>query len=187
MMISLFCICFIQQVYPQSSSSDSSFHPYHINYWVTGTILGVGSLTNYLGIPKLRSKTELSLLEIQELNRSDINGIDVWSLKQDPSKRGAFMNYSNYSLMSILALPASLLFDHRIGRDWFDMLLMYLETMTVTTNIYEWSFLGPNFQDRMRPITYYDQLPYNERKQADNRNSFYSGLLHLPRQPRSFW
>jgi membrane-associated phospholipid phosphatase len=175
MMISLSCICFIQQVYPQSSSSDSSSHPYHIDYWGTGIILGVGSLANYLGTPGVRSKADLSLWEIQELNRGDVHGIDTWSLKLDPSNRRTFFNYSNYTLWSTLALPASFLFDHRIKRDLFDMLLMYLKTITIATNIYEWSFLGPNFQDRMRPITYYDQVPYNERKQGDNRNSFFSG------------
>jgi membrane-associated phospholipid phosphatase len=172
--VALFFICFIKHVYPQSSS-DSSFRPYHINYWATGTILGVGSITNYLGIAQLRSKDELSFLEIQALNRGQINGIDSWVLNLDPSNIGAFKNYSNYALTSIIALPAILMFDHRISRDWFDMLLMYLETMTITTNIYEWSFLGPTFQNRIRPAAYYDQLPYDERKLADNRNSFYSG------------
>ncbi len=175
MIVAFFCVCFIQHAYPQSSSSDSSFHPYHINYWITGTVLGLGSLTNYLGIPKLQSKAELSLLEIEALNKGSIHGIDSWALNQNPSKRGAFLNYSNYTLMSILTLPATLMLDRRISRDWFDMLLMYLETITITTNIYEWSFLGPNFQNRIRPAAYYDQLPYDERRLADNRNSFYSG------------
>ena len=85
------------------------------------------------------------------------------------------MGYSNLALTSILALPASLLFDRRTRRDWFGLLLMYLETITVTTNIYEWSLLGPNSQNRIRPVAYYDQVPYDERILANNRNSFYSG------------
>jgi len=174
-MMFLLCIGFIQQAYSQSSSSDNSPHPFHINYWLTGTILGVGSVANYLGTPGVQRKAELSLWEIQELNKSDVHGIDAWALKQDPTHRGTFFNYSNYALWSTLALPASLLFDRRIRRDLFDMVLMYLETITIATNIYEWSFLGPNFQERMRPITYYDQVPYDERKQGDNRSSFFSG------------
>jgi membrane-associated phospholipid phosphatase len=175
MLVAFFCVGSLDQAYAQYSDRDSSDHPYHVNTWVTGAILGVGSFTDYLGIPKLQGKADLSFWEIQALNKGDIHGVDAWSLKQDPSKRGAFLNDSDYALMSILALPASLLFDRRIRRDWFDMFLMYLETMVVTTNIYEWSFLGPNFQDRMRPAAYYDQLPYNERTPSDNRNSFYSG------------
>jgi membrane-associated phospholipid phosphatase len=142
---------------------------------VTGTICGAGAFANYLGISYLRRKQELSPLEIQALNKGNINSFDSWAFKQDASKRGAFEKYSDYTLMSLNALPVSLLLDKKIRRDWLGILLMYLETMTITTNIYEWSFLGPNFQNKMRPVAYYDQLSYEERKIADNRNSFYSG------------
>jgi membrane-associated phospholipid phosphatase len=67
------------------------------------------------------------------------------------------------------------MFDKQIRQDWFDVLLMYVETMSITPNIYEWSPLGVNFQNRIRPIAYYDQLTYDQRKSANNRNSFYSG------------
>jgi membrane-associated phospholipid phosphatase len=173
--ISFFCIFLVINAYPQSSASDFSFHPYRINYWVTGTICSVGAFANYLGISHLRQKYELSLLEIQALNREKFNSLDNWAFKQDPSKRGAFENYSDYTLFSSLALPVFLMFDKQIRRDGFDMLFMYLETMSITTNIYEWSFLGPNFQNKIRPVAYYDRIPYDERKLANNRNSFYSG------------
>jgi len=173
--IALFCIYLVKPSYSQSPASDPSFHLYRINYWVTGTICGAGAVANYLGISHLRRKHELSLLEIQALNRSQINSFDSWAFKQDASKRGAFEKYSDYTLMSSIALPVSLMLDKQIRRDWLGILLMYLETMTITTNIYEWSFLGPNFQNKMRPVAYYDQLSYEERKLANNRNSFYSG------------
>jgi membrane-associated phospholipid phosphatase len=67
------------------------------------------------------------------------------------------------------------MFDKQIKRDWVDVLLMYVETMSITPNIYEWTPLGVNFQNRIRPIAYYDQLPYDQRNSANNRNSFYSG------------
>jgi membrane-associated phospholipid phosphatase len=170
-----FCICLAQQVYPQSSASDSSFHPYHVNYWVTGTIIGVGLSANYLGTGLVFHKTELSQLEIQALNKDIINSIDSWALKQDPSKKDAFADYSNYVLVPAVVLPAFLMFDKQIRQDWFDVLLMYVETMSITPNIYEWSPLGVNYQNRIRPVAYYDQLTYDQRKSANNRNSFYSG------------
>jgi len=169
------CICTVNQVYAQSSASDSSFHPYHVNYWATGSILGVGALANYLGIGKILNKEEVSQLEILALNRGIINDIDSWALKQDPTDRNTFENYSDYTLISSVVLPVFLIFDKKIKRDWADMLLIYLETMSITTNIFEWSFLGPTFQNRLRPVTYYDQLTYDEKKSGNNRNSFYSG------------
>ena len=175
LIIVLLSICSFEQVYPQSSASDSSFHPYHVNYWVTGGILCVGALSNYLGIGKILNKVDVSRLEIQALNRDIINNIDYWALKQDPSLRNTFENYSDYTLFSSVALPVFLIFDKKIKQDWSDILLIYLETMSITTNIFEWSFLGPNFQNRLRPVTYYDQLTYDEKKSGNNRNSFYSG------------
>ncbi len=169
------CISSVQQVYPQSSASDSSFHPYHVNYWVTGIAIGVGLSANYLGEGLVFHKEELSQLEIQALNKGIMNGVDSWAFKQDPSKKDAFANYSNYVLVTSVVLPVFLMLDKQIKQDWVDVLLMYVETMSITPNIYEWSPLGVNFQNRVRPVAYYDQLTYDQRKSANNRNSFYSG------------
>ena len=173
--LALFALCLAQQMYSQSSASDSSFHPYHVNYWVTGTIIGVGLTTNYLGVTRVLGKEELSRLEIQALNRGIINSIDSWALRQDPSNFNSFANYSDYTVAATVVLPTLLLFDKQIRQDWSDVLLMYVETMSITPNIYEWSFLGPTFQNRIRPLAYYDQLTYDQRKSGNNRNSFYSG------------
>ncbi|MGD1045146.1 MAG: phosphatase PAP2 family protein [Bacteroidota bacterium] len=168
-------ICLAQQVYSQSSARDSSFHPYHVNYWVTGTIIGVGLSANYLGEGLVFHKSELTPLEIQALNKSIFNGIDSWAFDQDPSKIDVFAKYSDYGVAATVVLPVFLMFDKQIKQDWVDVLLMYMETMSITPNIYEWSPLGVNFQNRIRPIAYYDQLSYDQRKSANNRNSFYSG------------
>jgi hypothetical protein len=164
-----------QQVYPQSSARDSSLHPYHVNYWVTGSLIGVGLTTNYLGVKRIFHKPELSPLEIQTLNKDIIYSIDNWALTQDPSSRDVFAHYSDYAVVSTVVLPVLLMFDKQISRDWGDVLLMYVETMSITPNIYEWSPLGPTFQNRIRPLAYYDQLTYDQRKSGSNRNSFYSG------------
>jgi membrane-associated phospholipid phosphatase len=171
----LFALCLAQQMYSQFSASDSSFHPYRVNYWVTGTIIGVGLTTNYLGVTRVLGKEELSRLEIQALNRGIINSIDSWALRQDPSNFNSFANYSDYTVAATVVIPTLLLFDKQIRKDWSDVLLMYVDTMSITPNIYEWSFLGPTFQNRIRPLAYYDQLTYDQRKSGNNRNSFYSG------------
>lgn len=173
--LAIFCFCLGKQVHAESPASDSSFHPYKVNYWVSGSICGVGVVTNFIGIPRVLGKDEVSPAELLALNRGVINSIDSWALKQDPTKVDAFENYSTYTLAVGLALPAFLMFDKQIKRDWSDALLMYMETMTITINIFEWSFLGPSFQNKFRPITYYDQLTYDQRNSGSYRNSFYSG------------
>ena len=173
--VALLGLCAAQLVYAQSSARDSSFHPYRVNYWVTGTIIGVGLTTNYLGVTRVLGKDELSLLELQALNKGIINGIDSWALRQDVSNFGSFARYSDYTVATSVVLPVLLLFDKQIRRDWSDVLLMYVETMSITPNIYEWSPLGPTFQNRIRPAAYYDQLSSEQRRTGNNRNSFYSG------------
>lgn len=173
--LALLAICLAQQGYAQPSASDSSFHPYHVKYWLTGGIIGVGLTTNYLGVTRLFHKQELSPLEIQSLNKDIIYSIDNWALTQDPSRKEVFASYSDYAVVCTVVLPVFLLFDRQIRNDWVDVLLMYVETMSITPNIYEWSPLGPTFQNRIRPLAYYDQLTYDQRKSGSNRNSFYSG------------
>lgn len=159
----------------ESEPKDKSFHPYHVNYWVTVPIIGVGLTTNYLGIPLILHKDEITLTEIDNLNKNVLNGFDKWALDQDPSQRTTYENYSDITIASAVLLPALLLFDKQIRNDWGDILLMYMETMSITPNMYEWSFLGPTFQNRFRPMTYYSQLSYEVKKDGNNRNSFYSG------------
>ncbi len=173
--ISCAIIGLMKPIYPQFSGSDSSFHPYIINYWADGSIVGVGAAANLLGIPLSQNKQELSLLDVQSLNPGSISGIDKWALEQNPNKMTEFENYSDYALIASVLLPGLLMSDKQIRKDWFDVLIMYAETMSITANIYEWSFLGPTFQNKFRPVTYYDQLTYDQKKSGDNRNSFYSG------------
>ncbi len=170
-----FCAFFAKEAYPQSNTDDISNHPFFVNYWVTGTICGVGVVANYLGITEVLGKKEISASELQALNKNVFNGIDSWALNLDPSHVNTYENYSTYTVAVSCALPGLLLFDKQIKRDWSDMLLMYMETMTITTNIFEWSPLGPTFQNKFRPITYYAQLPDNQRNSGSYRNSLYSG------------
>ncbi len=164
-------ICCVQQ----ANSQDSSFHPYHVNYWVTGSICAVGLTTNYIGIPLILHKPNLSQVELDGLNKDGINSIDKWAFNHDPKQRKSYEDYSNYTLSGAVTLPILMLFDKKIRKDWSDVLLMYIEVISVTSNIYEWTFLGPTFINKMRPIAYYDQLTFDERKSGNHRNSFYSG------------
>ncbi len=171
----VFCIGPTQFAHSQSNANDSSIHPYHVNYGVTGTIIGVGLSANYFGTGLVFHKSELSPLELQGLNKNIFNGIDSWALHQDPTKMVQYGTYSDYGVAVTVVLPVFLMLDKKIQKDWLDVLLMYVETMSITPNIYECSPLGVNFQNRIRPEAYYDQLSLGQRTRADNRNSFYSG------------
>jgi membrane-associated phospholipid phosphatase len=65
--------------------------------------------------------------------------------------------------------------DKKIKKEWFDILLMYVEGHVITFTFYNYSWLGPTFQSQYRPITYYTNFPMDDRTTGNNRNSFYSG------------
>jgi len=172
---SLAVIGMANPMYSQSPERDTTFHPYHVNYWVTGSILVGGIATELAGIPWIQNKSDLTLAELQSLDRSNFTAIDRWALQLDPSNMNYHRQLSNYVLAGIVVLPALTMFDHNISQDWGDVLLMYLETQIITNNIYTYSPFGPTFVNRFRPRVYYDAVPIDERTRGTNRNSFYSG------------
>jgi membrane-associated phospholipid phosphatase len=171
-------IFFSAPVHSQYKSNDSAArHPYKVNYWVSGGIAVVGGLTNYLGIPPIINKQEISAAELNGLNKDAVGSFDRWALNQDVTKAKAD-GYDKDALIVLSAsvtLPAVLAFDKYIGKDWAKMLVMYLETISIVSNMYTYSPLGPKFNDRFRPVTYYTNFPLNDRVDGNSRNSFYSG------------
>jgi len=163
------------RLHAQAPERDSSFHPYHVNYWVTGGIIGVGAVTNYLGVAHIGSKAAVSTAELQALDKNQVSRFDRWALNLNPTNIDGFEDWSNRTLTAIVLLPSVLLLDRQIRRDWLDMLLIYMESISITNNIYEWSFIGPSFQNKIRPVAYYPQLPASRTQVGTVRNSFYSG------------
>jgi membrane-associated phospholipid phosphatase len=174
--LSLAVVSLVKPVYSQSPVRDTTFHPYHVNYWATGSVLIAGIALEKLGVPWISNKSDISIAELQALDRTDFTAIDRWALKQDPSNMNYYVDLSDNVLAGMVLLPALTMLDHDIRRDWLDVLLMYAETQIITNNIYLYAPFGPTFQDRLRPVVYYDALGYSEvRTRGANRSSFYSG------------
>ena len=173
--LSVALIGLVKPIYSQSPVKDTTFHPYHVNYWVTSSILVAGITTELIGIPWIINKSPVTDGELQSLDIIDITIIDRWALELDPSNMDYYRQLSDYVLAGILVLPAITMFDHNIRQDWLDVLLMYLETEIITLNIYTYSPFGPTFVNKFRPRVYYDEVDYSDRTLGTNRNSFYSG------------
>ncbi|HEV9036093.1 MAG TPA: phosphatase PAP2 family protein [Puia sp.] len=161
----------------QSPDSSGSPRRYHVNYVTGSIIIGIGLGTDAFAISRIQDKPNLTAAELQALNPGVLNSFDRWALHQDPS------GYKHYSKISdvieppiFILLPALLALDKKIPKkEWMDILFMYIEGHTITFTFYNYSWLGPTFQNRFRPLTYYSQLPLADRMSGGNRNSFYSG------------
>jgi len=158
------------------SRGQSTAPIYHVNRWVTGGICIAGGAASLLAYPGTFHKPALSDSDFTVLEKSAVGSFDRWALSQNilpdahPYKLGAISTQIFFGIA-----PLALAFDQKMKNDRLDLFLMALEVNVVTLSIYQLSPLGPLFQNRLRPIVYYDSIPTDKRREGYNRNSFYSG------------
>jgi hypothetical protein len=150
---------------------------YHINSLGTAAVGVAATAANVIAINNvLHNKRDLTPAEIQSLRPDILSGFDRWALNLDPSKRDHFYSLSDKSLTVVLAgSAASFVLGKKTRKDWLRLGLMYYQTQFLTFAFYDFSFFGPLFQNRLRPIEYYDYFTYDQRKGGNQRNSMYSG------------
>jgi len=152
---------------------------YHVNYFVEGAVIALGMAGDIIAIPRLKNKASLTDEELAFANTDEqknlINSVDRWALKQPTSDRTLWKKISDDGEIGIFLLPSLLMIDKNIRKDWLHILFMYVEGHTITFTFYNYSPLGPYFQNRYRPAVYYPELGADAQKNSNNRNSFYSG------------
>jgi membrane-associated phospholipid phosphatase len=149
---------------------------YHVNYITGSIIIAAGLASDYPAIGRIKNKANLTNDEILNLNTSILNPIDRWALHQNTSHYQLFSKLSDEVEPPIFViLPALLGLDKKIRQDWLDLLFMYCEGHVITFTFYNYSWLGPTFENKYRPITYYTNLSMADRTPGNNRNSAYSG------------
>lgn len=161
----------------QEDSTAKKEKVYRVNPWVSATISLVGTATNIWAIDHIiHSKKDLTDAEIASLRSDILNPFDRWVLDLNPANREKNYKASDYFLPATVTVSAIITLANKdISKDWKDILLMYYEMHAITFNIYNFSFFGPNFQNRVRPVAYYDYFSPEERKGGNQRNSMYSG------------
>ena len=150
-------------------------HLYRMNYYLIGGLSLVATALNIHSIDRIRSKSPITGEEIAGLNPSVYNDFEQMAFHQDPAKQAQYDKASDYILQGILVSTAALGFDKAIRKDVWRLLMLYYETHALTFSIYNYSFFGPTFQNKYRPIVYYSELPFDTRSDGNNKNSMYSG------------
>jgi len=149
---------------------------YHVNYLTGSLIIAGGLASDYPAIGRIKDKPNLTNDEILNLNPGLVNPLDRWALSQNTSHYLMFSKISDdVEPPLFIVLPALLGLDKKIRKDWLDILFMYAEGHVITFTFYNYSWLGPTFQNKFRPVTYYTSLPMAARTTGNNRNSAYSG------------
>ncbi|HKK79422.1 MAG TPA: phosphatase PAP2 family protein [Phaeodactylibacter sp.] len=148
---------------------------YKVNPWLSGSIGLIGAYTNIRGIPKVKDKPKLSLEELGRITSQGVGWLNRAGLRQDPQRREQAHRISDALMYGTASLPFLLVLDKTVKPAFWDISLMYIETVSITSNLYTYSPLGPTFIDRYRPLAFYEDINLAERRSGNQRNSFYSG------------
>lgn len=157
-----------------TGQKDSLAHKvYHLNNSVDIPITILTSATAFGGFIYVDKKSPLDSLTIIGLNANDINRFDRSATWQDAEFAPVSRSISDVTLAVSSLLPFFLFLDEKIRKDWGDLLLLYLETQAIVGNLYSWGSVA--WVDRIRPLVYNEDVPWDEKVDKRTRNSFYSG------------
>lgn len=160
--------------YGQRSKSEHK-KVYHLNYKLEIPITAGLIAANYYGFSLLRQKPNLDPIQINSLNKNDVWAFDRRALEQNYSysSRQKALNVSDWGMNISIFMPIFLALDKKIRKDWYDILLLYVETQFVGSNLY--AYAGPMFTKRIRPFVYYSEIPMEMKLGNGTTDSFFSG------------
>jgi len=133
----------------------------------------VAATTGLLGFSAVDSKSPLDSLTIIGLNANDINRFDRSATWQDAEFVPTARRISDVTLAVSNLLPLLLLADIEIRQDWGDVLLLFLEAQAISANLYSWGCVV--HVDRIRPLVYNPDIPWEEKTGARTKNAYFSG------------
>ncbi|MDT8393223.1 MAG: phosphatase PAP2 family protein [Bacteroidales bacterium] len=157
----------------QADSVQSS-KVYCLNYkYEIPLTIGQYALDFYL-LSLLTNKPALNTQQINSLNKTNIWTFDRRAVNQsyNEASRNKALTASDWGMNIMAALPALLLLDKKIQKDWYDVLFLYVETQAVNLLF---TYSGPLLTTRKRPIVYMPAAPMDEKLKSGTTNSFFSG------------
>ena len=146
---------------------------YKMNYWVDVPVTAGLFVSYYFGLESLTRKSNPDSMQIVSLNKNDVWWFDRRVLYQDVNEMDNARNVSDIGLRIASIMPFFLLIDRKIRRDWYDIILLYLETQAVAQNAY--LLAGPLFTERIRPFAYYNELDMAAKTGNGTTDSWFSG------------
>ena len=143
-------------------------HPYKISFEKESKVIGVGVLTALTGYYFETQPKPLTLNEISNLNKNDINSFDR-SAVNFYSK--TYNTYSNLMVGAGMSLPLAFTFITETKNDIPVIGIMYIENLL-------YAFFLPSFTkggiERIRPYVYNTDVPLSEKLNIDSKASFFS-------------
>ena len=171
----LILACFVLiNIYGQNSKHEPE-KVYHLNYKVDIPVTVGLIAANYYGFGVMRRKPNLNAFQINSLNKNDVWPFDRRALEQNYSysSREKYLAVSDWGMNISIFMPALLFLDKEIRKDWYDIILLYVETQFTGSNMYVYT--GPMITERIRPFVYYSEIPLEDKLGNGTTDSFFSG------------
>lgn len=131
-----------------------------------GLVTGGGLLTSYQTRP-------LTVTQVNSLDKFDIPGFDrIATKKWSPTANLA----SDIMVYGSVALPAFMMINKRMRKDFLVIGFIYVETAMLTLGVTE---LTKGLSKRARPFVYNPDVDMSEKTSRDARHSFFSGHTSL--------
>lgn len=156
LLISLQQLCYCQSPYKLDLTKESI---------IFGSSIGMGVLS----FPINDDIQPLSISEINNLNRNNINGFDRRAVY---NYSVAERNMSDILLITSILSPALLAFSDNIRNGSSPVITMYFETLFLSASI---PYLTKGITQRVRPFAYNSAVPLDEKQTKNAKRSFFSG------------
>jgi len=150
---------------------------YKLNYRFDIPLTAVATGTALWGFATVNNKPPLDSLSIIALDPNDVNRFDRSATRLDAEFAPISRNLSDATLFFSNLLPLFLMLDEKVRKDWGDVMLLFLETQAIVGNLYSWGCVV--HVDRIRPLVYNPDVPWEERAGTRTKNAFYSGHTSL--------
>ncbi len=143
--------------------------PYEMNWKKDGALLAVGIPLSTIGFALETSITPLTLDEVNNLDRNNINIIDRFALYNYSTSAS---DLSDFLLYTCMASPLILLSSSSIRTDFGIVYGMYAESLLFGVALPAY---GKGGIQRIRPYTYTPEAPLDKKLTAESKKSFFSG------------
>ncbi len=152
-----------------SSNAQQSTSPYEWNWVRDGIWTGAAFGTSAYGLILIKDKKDISIADVDALNKADINGIDRWVAGNSSEKANSI---SDIPFAASFILPLGLLFNDDINNHTGQFIGMYLQSLSTTSALYT---VTAGLVDRSRPYVYDENLDIGRRTSSNGQRAFYSG------------
>ncbi|GAB2769475.1 phosphatase PAP2 family protein [Salinimicrobium soli] len=163
----LLCLFLSFSTIAQFDSTQDS--PYKTSWKKDGIWLGTSLGLNAVGFVLVQNIEPLTEAQVQALDKDDVPKIDRW-LAGRYSKEADDLSY--YPFYGSFAVPFIMMLTDDYRGHAGQLSLLFVESMATTGALFT---ITAGSIHRSRPLTYNEDLPFDQRSEGSSRRSFFAG------------